>query len=835
MLDSKHHHLYSLRKRALLFSATISIVVLFILVFAYFKSNETQEKTLRHVKDHTAVLAMLNHIRANLLDSYKDLNNFLLIPEKIQYKDSVRNSINDAKKVSGNLLSYLSNDEFNKSQPEINLESKLNSLEAEINTLFKVRLDSAELYPALSVAATYMRPNRVKMNNFLGVIHNEMHVDNTIANSPNIYDKYVNTRHLWNKVLSNFRIYLANRTGTFSQELMPRQEKGIAATYDEFKKNLDDLVKLGNSDQLGFETTYAVEKMRAVSAKWFEGFKKIKIINNSDNWRLDAQIMKEKIAPKIDEIVSELLKLESIVTQSTTNEFNQVAQWGRSQNRLLWLVSLIGVTFIIIIILSLDRFIFKPITLVIAALKAEALGKIGEIIPSTNSQEAYDLINAFSEMSRQVHIRQSELEYRALHDALTSLPNRALLLDRMEHDINTARRENHNLCLLILDLDQFKEVNDTLGHSVGDHLLVEIGKRLLKTLRDVDTVARIGGDEFAVLLPHTTEEQAVSIAKKIISSLKEVMPLDNVELHVNTSIGIASFPEHSQDVSNLLRLADIAMYVAKRNKTGYSIYDSDSDEHSLSKLSLITDLRDALENNLLEVFYQPVFNVKKNEIVGVEALCRWFHVEQGSIPPDNFITLAEQAGLINDLTYWVLEQSVNQLMQWHKINSELTVAVNISVYSFRDKTFVSRIREVLERYSFPYRKLTLEITEGAMMDNPLQAVEVLSELQSMGINLAVDDFGTGYSSMAYLKNLPINELKIDKSFVIGLDTDSSNEAIVRSTIDLAHNLGLRVIAEGVETQQTWDLLNDLECDVAQGFHMGKPVSSGDIEKIISRD
>lgn len=833
LLENKNHTLYSLRKRALLLSAVISIVVLSILVMAYSKSNETQEKTLDNIQQRSDAFSMLNHIRVNLLNSYKDLNNFLLVPEKKQYKESTLASLNDAIKVSDQILSHSSVVSFNDFQTRADLSTMLRMLESEMNVLFKVRLNSSELYPALSVAGEYMRPNRIKMNNLLGVIHNEMHVDNVIQSNPEIYDKYISTRYLWNKMLSNFRIYLANRVGSFDTRLMRRQENGIETTYIEFKNNMSELTKLAKNDKLGFETTYAVIEMTVMSAKWFEGFKKIEVINNSDNWRLDAQIMKDKISPRIDMIVVELFRLETHITDSATKDFNLFAQWGQSQNRLLWLVSFIGVAFIMIIVFSLDRFIFKPITLVVSALKSEALGKVGEIIPTANSQEAYDLINAFSEMSRQVHTRQSELEHRALHDSLTSLPNRALLFDRMEHDVNTARREKQTLCLMILDLDEFKQINDTLGHTVGDKLLVEIGLRLVNTLRDVDTVARIGGDEFAILLPHTSLDEAESIAKKVLIALKEVMPLESVELYVNCSIGIASYPEHSLDANDLLRLADIAMYVAKRNKSGYENYNPAQDEHSLSKLSLINDLRDALQNNLLEVYYQPVLNVRDNKVIGVEALCRWFHEELGSISPDSFIVLAEQAGLINDLTYWVLEQSVMQLNEWHKLNDELTVAVNISVYSFKNKEFVSRIRKILENHSFPRDKLTLEITEGAMMENPLQAVEVLSELQSMQINLAVDDFGTGYSSMAYLKNLPVNELKIDKSFVIGLDTDTSNEAIVRSTIDLAHNLGLRVIAEGVETQQTWDLLSSLECDVAQGYHMGKPISSDEFSRTLS--
>jgi len=545
--------------------------------------------------------------------------------------------------------------------------------------------------------------------------------------------------------------------------------------------------------------------------------------------------MKEKISPAIDSIVEILNELEEIITESSKDDVDLVGSLADSQNITLWLIAFVGVFFTVVIIFSLDKLVFKPIESISKALKLEAIGEKSDVLSTVKTKETEELVNAFNEMSRQVHIRQSELEYHALHDSLTSLPNRTLLLDRIEHAIHIAKRESQELSLLILDLDDFKEVNDTLGHSAGDDLLIEIGIRISQSLRDVDTVARIGGDEFSILLPHTNKEQAIVTAQKILSSFNKTIKMKAIDVSISASIGIAIYPDHGQDVHTLLRHADIAMYVAKRNKLGFEFYKEEDDEHSLTRLAMTRDFRDAMANDMLTIDFQPIFNMANKDIVGVEALSRWIHSEYGFVSPEKFIFIAEQTGLINELTYTVLDKSIAQASKWHKQGHKLLVSVNLSVYSFKDSIFLEKVNSTLKRYKFPSGYLKLEITESAMMENPLQAIEILTELHNMGIKLSIDDFGTGYSSMAYLKRLPVDELKVDKSFIFGLDKDESNDAIVRSTIELAHNLGLTVVAEGIESEAIFSLLLDFKCDLAQGFHLSRPISAEQLEELLSSD
>jgi diguanylate cyclase (GGDEF)-like protein len=425
---------------------------------------------------------------------------------------------------------------------------------------------------------------------------------------------------------------------------------------------------------------------------------------------------------------------------------------------------------------------------------------------------------------------QRRLIRQALHDPLTGLPNRELFADRVGQAIRTADREMRPAALLLLDLDRFKDVNDTLGHHHGDQLLVEVGQRLFGALREADTVARLGGDEFAALLPGATAEGAGAVADKLRAALQQPLSIDGVALDLDASIGIAVYPEHGNDAAELLQHADVAMYVAKQAHLRFLVYDPAVDQHSPRRLALLGGLRRALERDELVLHYQPKADLRSGEIRSVEALVRWQHPDQGLLGPGEFIPLAERTGLIHPLTHWVLDAALDQAAQWQRAGLPLSVAVNISTRCLLDPAFPDQVTGQLATWQIPPDRLVLEITESAVMADPTRALEVLGRLHSLGVGLAVDDFGTGYSSMAYLKELPVDELKIDRSFVSQMATSPSDAVIVRSTIDLGHNLGLHVVAEGVETQHAWQELTALGCDMAQGYYLGRPMPAADLEQ-----
>jgi diguanylate cyclase (GGDEF)-like protein len=420
-------------------------------------------------------------------------------------------------------------------------------------------------------------------------------------------------------------------------------------------------------------------------------------------------------------------------------------------------------------------------------------------------------------------------EHQAMHDALTGLPNRRLFQDRIRQALLGGRRGNLLVGVLIIDLDRFKDINDTLGHHIGDLLLQMIGPRLQALLRESDTIARLGGDEFAVLLPKVDDAAGgVRVADKILKALEEPFVVEGLALDIDASIGIALYPEHGQDVNILMQRADIAMYVAKEAHTGYEMYAVERDRHSAKRLTLLGELRKAIDDGQFVLHYQPIAEMKTGRIGGVEALVRWQHPRHGLMMPDEFIPLAEHTGLIKPLTMYVLHQALRQCRTWHQAGLKLSVAVNLSVRNLQDEEFPEQVGRLLREHEMEPSWLELEITESAIVVDPIRALGVLGRLGTMGVGLSLDDFGTGYSSLAYLRRLPVTEIKIDKSFILNMSVDENDAVIVRSTIELARNLGLQVVAEGVESEEMWRRLASLGCDHAQGDYLSAPVPAEDL-------
>lgn len=441
--------------------------------------------------------------------------------------------------------------------------------------------------------------------------------------------------------------------------------------------------------------------------------------------------------------------------------------------------------------------------------------------PAMFNEEKIFLVRDITEIREET----DALEYMAMHDSLTGLPNRALLQDRLQQAVFAGQRENRQLALLMMDLDRFKEINDTLGHHVGDLVLQKVGERLPGVLRKSDTFARLGGDEFAVVLPSTDAEHARQTALKLLKVLEDPIVLDDHSLHVGASLGIVLYPLHGEDATTLLKRADVAMYTAKNSRSGVAVYNPEHDRNSVTNLVLVSELRQAIENEDLELYYQPKMDISTGRLRGLEALVRWEHAQHGYIGPDEFISLSENTGLIKPLTSWVLKTAMHQYAYWQQsgVGVGSIISVNLSSISLLDPGFSEEIAALVGKHGIIPECLELEITESAVMADPDQALKTAMKLSECGVRLSIDDFGTGYSSLAYLKKLPLNEIKIDRSFVMNMLTDESDRMIVRSTIDLAHNLGLDVIAEGVDSEEILKKLRELGCDGAQGYYLCVPL------------
>lgn len=419
-----------------------------------------------------------------------------------------------------------------------------------------------------------------------------------------------------------------------------------------------------------------------------------------------------------------------------------------------------------------------------------------------------------------------QLEHQAMHDALTKLPNRALFHDRLCSTLASAERSQKLFALVGLDLDLFKDVNDTLGHHAGDLVLQHVANACNKILRDSDTVARMGGDEFAILLPDVTDlERAVHVAQRVLEAIKEPLQIDGRMIEIGASLGVAMFPQHGADEVALITHSDAAMYEAKRCKKGVLVYQPEMGEGKSEAVALKGELRRAIIEGEMLLHYQPKIDINSKVVSGVEALVRWQHPRLGLLYPDTFIGLAEMSGQIKPLTQEVLRLAMKQIREWGSQGYAFAVAVNISAVNLQDKGFPEVVAAMITEYEVPSHLLELEVTETAIMNEPILAIENIRKLAHIGIQMSIDDFGTGYSSMAYIQKLLVAKIKIDKSFVMDMGSQEKDEVIVRSTIDLAHNLGLKAVAEGVENQAAWDKLRELGCDSAQGYFMSKPLSA----------
>ena len=441
------------------------------------------------------------------------------------------------------------------------------------------------------------------------------------------------------------------------------------------------------------------------------------------------------------------------------------------------------------------------------------------------------------ETQKLVETQTQQLKYQAHHDALTDLPNRALFADRLSQAIIHAKRAHQKFALLFIDLDQFKKINDTLGHDIGDTVLIEASTRLSKSIRQEDTLARLGGDEFCVILKNIKDIKDVSlVAQKIVNVMKEPIKIKQHSLYVTSSVGISIYPDDATQETELVKHADVAMYKAKEEgRNNYQFYASQMSEYVFERVVMESSLRLALKQDELVVYFQPQFRIKTNAIVGMEALVRWQHPSLGLVPPDRFIPIAEESGLIIELDRIVMKKAMQEFTSWYNEGLNPGVlSLNLAMKQLASDDFLTYLTSTMQELQFKAEWLELEVTEGDVMKNPEESIKKLKTIHSLGIEIAIDDFGTGYSSLSYLKKLPLDKLKIDQSFVRDIPTDEDDMAISKAIIALAKSLSLNIIAEGVETQAQRDFLQESECDLIQGYFYSRPLPPQEIHKLLKK-
>ena len=801
----------SLRGRYIVVAMLLTAIVLVSAFLGHSQLKKARQITDDNISARNQLLVQSRKVRDAVWTTRESLAAFLLDPDIAEQRSEIRRALTEAR-VHTELLQKHDWIKQNHYHDIVKyLKSSLLELDQGIEELIQTRIDMSRQYPSIALARAEMLPNHSVFYTAAELALTEILNEPVSFSNQQAYQIFVQARHIWTQMISNFRMYLANRLGSFDESALPIQEQDVATQYQGLQELLKELKALDEQNQLDFQGSISLEELITSSTHWFNTFTEIKRIHESGEWRADAKLIRNNIKPQMEAIWSMLISLDLGIEYSANNDVSILTEVAESQTNTLWALTVLSLCLIIAGFYALERMIIRPVTSISQALKDESQNLEGVELKTYAIHETKKLVEAFSTMRKHVQARQTALEYHALHDSLTNLGNRNRLMENLDQAIVNAFQNDGPLALLMLDLDHFKEVNDALGHPAGDQLLIEVGIRLAKIIRATDTIARLGGDEFAILLPTANEIHAIKIAEKIASTLAHPFSLDKRQLYTSASIGITIYPQHGTDAGTLIQHADIAMYQAKNSKSRLAVYDPETDNHSLERLGLMADLRNALKEDELEIYYQPQVNLQDNQTIGMEALIRWNHSKYGFILPEEIIRLAEQTGLIHDLAIWVLNTAIQQTKQWMDSGINLSVAVNLSAQNLEDDSLINQVKTLLARTKFPADKLILEITENAMMANPEGAVELLTQLDEMGIQLSIDDFGTGFSSLSYLKRLPVNELKIDKSFVTDMSNDENDAVIVRSTIDLAHNLGLKVIAEGVEDQETWGLLQILQC------------------------
>ncbi|MFK5913779.1 MAG: bifunctional diguanylate cyclase/phosphodiesterase [Woeseiaceae bacterium] len=805
------------------------VIAIFILgsIAAAIYFNSATEKNTQLLKMHDNIIVHVNEARNAIWIADKSLYVILSNSAQVQL-NSIESKFNDVGEKLHNLLLISG---INKTGVEPHLIDLLRSykkLNSEVIELLKLRKDINWLYPMLPfINTTLLESNQEFESALEQALQETLREDEIITKT---YEALESIKNIWRLKILDFRGSLIRYIGLNARNIS--QEKNISNYHSIITSKLKELSMLGIKGELGFESEAAVEVMQESSIRWNDDYQELLNIRKSQPWRSDIFFIRTRIQPLQKEMFDKLGLLEGKLNDWSASNTKHVESIAQRINIELWFLTSISVIFIILIYLRINKSLLTPVAEITESLSINTGSYDGVVLSEGGSKEINVLVKAFNTMRDQINHRQVVLEFQAMHDALTGLPNRVLLQDRLEQAILQAQRNNSTISLLLLDLDRFKEINDTLGHPVGDKVLRIVSSRLEECVRSMDTVARLGGDEFAVITLESDKTKIEKLLNRIIKSIEYVITIEDQKLYVGVSIGIATFPNDGNNGDILIQRADIAMYSAKRENKDIEFYQNNKDYYHADNLTLLADLKIELKkpSGQIQVYFQPQINLLTGRLTGFEALIRWDHPTQGFLPAEKIVRMAEQTGMISDLTCFVLDSSISEFKKWD--DDSISVSINLSVWNIQDTNFIDYLKEAISMKSISPKNISFEITESAVMNDPHKAREVLQLLKDMGFELSIDDYGTGFSSLAYLKLLPVKYLKIDKSFVLDMLDDENDAVIVQSTIDLAHNLGLVVVAEGVENQETLLWLKKLGCDSAQGYYISRPIPQLKVAKWI---
>ncbi len=803
------------------------LLLLIVIAILYSRSVVTAQYQLLAEKRSQAsiILIQTSELRDHINTISSSIDIVMLEPE---FKDQINlvfsASFNEMNAIIKNIRKH---DLIVEQEETVQLEqivANMEKLKKFARQLFDIKTDINKQYPSMAVSENEILPARDAIYSIFNISIDEADDQLLIQSNKEAYEILINGQKMWNSVISTYRLYLANKFGAIDDSQLASQEHHLDMLLEKMFEYSAELQKRVGDNEYSIESINELKKLPQQLKNWANGFAKVKAIHHSDAWRADAAFMRNTILPLVNIIIENLRSFDELIYVKNRHYVKDMALVSEQQSFYLVMMVFVFIAYSLVVYIFLKRLVFNPLEQFSNSIRSQAFSlDEKELIRLAYTKETFFLIDSFINMHQQNLARRNELSYQAMHDSLTGLPNRKALMISLEQNIKVSNREHKSMSFFMLDLNKFKEVNDTLGHHIGDQLLVQVGERIKSLLREVDLVARLGGDEFSIVLPGTKKKDAALVAHKINTALKKSFEVAEYSLHIGASIGITEYPSDGDSANILMQHADVAMYHCKHNKTEFSFYDMKRDSHSIEALALTQDLKQALKEKTLTLYYQPKLQVSDQTPVGSEALLRWSHPVVGFVSPEHIIELAEGSGLIDELTLFIIDQGLADQKKLLKHYEYLQIAINLSVHNLKNEAFVTDVAKLIEKHEIDATTITFEITENAMMADPEKSINMMNNLTQLGVRLSVDDFGTGFSSLAYLKKLPVSELKIDRSFVNDIATDPSDKVIVQSTIELAHNLGLSVVAEGVEDDESLRLLKKMGCDVTQGYYFSKPL------------
>ena len=718
------------------------------------------------------------------------------------------------------------------------LQKDTQQLNAATRELIEIRSDVERWFPAQRLMRNEMLPHSQQLLSLLALLQVENEEDLTPQERLEFIQAVTSLRWAWLNMTSEFRLFVANRFGIFASEFRSGMESrlvNVGYFAEEIPVQLAALKTMASTGRLGFEAAASLKQVEMHYQAWMKAFGQLSTILDNPNWRKDLLLMGQTVNPILERIRQRLSYLDLDLDTQSARDITQLTDIARQLSKSILAISMVGIFLIMIAYLFLQRYLLKPIAQTALALKQEAQGLVDIQPPPAHLQETKDLVDAFTEMRRQVHTRQRSLDHMVHHDALTQLPNRVLFHDRLQHALEIASRENLLVGLMFLDLDRFKQVNDNMGHLIGDELLKIVAGRLRSLVRTSDTVARLGGDEFAILVEGLEDREAIfPLAEKAMTALKKPIQIADQTLMVSASIGIALAPLDDVVAEHLISDADTAMYEAKRQgRSMYCLFNGDMAQRVTQYLSLENEIRQGIEHKRFIYHYQAIVSVDDNRLIGCEALLRWRHPEKGLLVPNVFLDTLDTSGLISQVIDDLLEQAISHQAELRRrTGRSIAISINLSVRLLNDPSFCRRLLKRLLDGQFKDGGLVLEITEDILSQELAEAEVFLQQVKTLGGKIALDDFGTGQASLSHLRLFPFDLLKIDRGFIHSADADPNYASLIEAIVNLSHAFSMPVVAEGVETSEQRNFVKQLGCDFLQGHLVGKPMESSAFIKTI---